>query len=106
MRYLHSCLRYGAIGTDNLDKLIFRPAQISVCLDSVPPQAGEACRQQEINSPSGRRDGNLSQSTAGKVRSAGLFCGNTYDCEVVCLRIRFQVPLLNCQRSPLSSPFA
>ena len=98
MQYLHSCLRYGAIGTDNLDKLIFQSEQVSVCLYNVPPQAGEVCHQQEINFPSGHRAGNFSQPTAGKVQSAGLLSSSAYDLKALRFRICFQAGLLNRQR--------
>jgi hypothetical protein len=98
IQYLHSCLRYGTISTDNLDKLIFQPAQVSVCLYNVPPQAGKLRHQQEINFPSGHRTGNLSQPTAGKVQSAGLFSSSTHNLKAVRFRICFQAGLLNRQR--------
>ena len=90
MQYLHSCLRYGAIGTDYFDKLIFQPAQISVRLYNVPPQAGEVCHQQEINFPSGHRAGNFSQPTAGKVQPTGLLSSSTHNLKAVHFRICFQ----------------
>ena len=98
MQYLHSCLRYGAIGTDNLDKLIFQSEQVSVCLYNVPPQAGEVCHHQEINFPSGHRPGNLSQPTAGKVQSTGLFSSSAHNLKTVLFCICFQAGLLNRQR--------
>ena len=49
MQYLGGCLRDRAIGTDNFDKPIFQPAQISVRLYHVPAQAGEVCYQQKVN---------------------------------------------------------
>ena len=98
MQYLRGRLRYSAIGADYFDKLIFQPAQVSVCLYNVPPQAGGVCHHQEINFPSGHRPGNLSQPTAGKVQSTGLFSSSAHNLKTVLFCICFQAGLLNRQR--------
>ena len=84
MQYLGGRLRDHAIGTDHFDKPIFQPAQISVRLYHVPAQAGEVCYQQKVNFPSVYRIRNLGQPPAGKVQSAGLFCGSTCDLNRAC----------------------
>ena len=61
MQYLRGRLPHSAISTDHLNKLIFQPAQISVRLSNIPPQAGEVCYQQEVNVPIVYRIRNLGQ---------------------------------------------
>ena len=61
-------------------------------------QAGEVCYQQKINVTSLHRAGNLDQSSARIVKSAGVFCGNTYDLKAMLFGKCFQSSLLNRQR--------
>ena len=98
-QYLRTNLRRGTVSAYNFDKLIPQPAQISVYVGHIPPQTGKVFQQQKVNFTSSHRAGNLAQTSAGEIHSAGTFNGNPHDLKALLFAICFHVCLLSRQRN-------